>query len=297
MKKRFAGVLAALLVLVMGTTTAFAASSPTAEEALKKNAEELAKKVSGATATSSTGTAITLTRKTAATSDVTDANSVANTKGTNPQMLAVVEIETNADKTTVSKGITVTIQVADVKAGDNVYVLHKLSDGTWETLKPSAVGAGYVKVTMYSLSPVAVVRYAQGTTITPTQQQPNGSTTTDTTNTTTNTNSNNTTGDSTSQSNSQSNNNDQSNSQSNNQNNPVNVEQNVTVNYPEYDAAESKPSGSSNWGTSGAAGTGVDTVTTETSPKTGAALPALPFVAVFAAAGMVACGRKARENE
>ena len=34
----------------------------------------------------------------------------------------------------------------------------------------------------------------------------------------------------------------------------------------------------------------------KTSPKTGAALPALPFVAVFAAAGIVVCGRKARKN-
>ena len=30
--------------------------------------------------------------------------------------------------------------------------------------------------------------------------------------------------------------------------------------------------------------------------KPGAALPALPFVAVFAAAGIVVCGRKARKN-
>lgn len=37
-------------------------------------------------------------------------------------------------------------------------------------------------------------------------------------------------------------------------------------------------------------------VSYKTSPKTGAALPALPFVAVFAAAGIVVCGRKARKN-
>ena len=58
-----------------------------------------------------------------------------------------------------SKGIRLTFSVPGVKSTDKVYVLHQLSSGEWETLKPTSISNGQVMVTLYSFSPVAIVRY------------------------------------------------------------------------------------------------------------------------------------------
>ena len=92
MKKKFAGVLAALLVLVMGTTTVFAstgAPSPNSEAALKQKATEMANKVSTASATTDSGTAVTLQKGKISTGNLTAANELANQKGAGSEMLAV----------------------------------------------------------------------------------------------------------------------------------------------------------------------------------------------------------------
>lgn len=54
-------------------------------------------------------------------------------------------------------GINVTIKVPNVKAGDVVYILHWLDNGTCEVLQGTVVEGG-VSVHLDSLSPVAVVK-------------------------------------------------------------------------------------------------------------------------------------------
>ncbi len=51
----------------------------------------------------------------------------------------------------------ITLNVPGIVAGQDVTVLHKCDNGTWEVIKPDAVGNGTVTATFTSLSPVAIV--------------------------------------------------------------------------------------------------------------------------------------------
>lgn len=310
MKKRFAGVLAALMVLVMGTTTVFAAGSPSANDAV---VDALNKGVTSVTQKNGSSTQIISTGKVAKADYQAADQNKQNTYDSIVAMTDIVGISVPS-----GQSATVTIAVDGIRQGDKVYVLHKYKVGgtyMWERLTPDAVGNGYVTVTMKSFSPVFVVKVGEapgngngsnngGTNNGGTNNGSNNGT--NTTPPTNGNNNNNTTGDSTSQSN----NNNQSNSQTNNQNNPVNVDQTVNVTYPDmddrydegyeagYNAAMSTNKGSTGSGNSGSGSSGSSAggAATVVSPKTGASLPALPFVAMFAAAGIAVCGKKARNS-
>lgn len=315
MKKRLAGVLAALMVLVMGTTTVFAAGSPSADDAV---VDALNKGVTSVTQKNGSSTQIISTGKVAKADYQAADQNKQNTYDSIVAMTDIVGISVPS-----GQSATVTISVSGIRQGDKVYVLHKYKVGgtyMWERLTPDAVGNGYVTVTMKSFSPVFVVKVGEapgngngsnnggtnngGTNNGGTNNGSNNGT--NTTPPTNGNNNNNTTGDSTSQSN----NNNQSNSQANNQNNPVNVDQTVNVTYPDmddrydegyeagYNAAMSTNKGSTGSGNSGSgsSGSSVGGAATVVSPKTGASLPALPFVAMFAAAGIAVCGKKARKS-
>ena len=311
MKKRFAGVLAALMVLVMGTTTVFAAGSPSANDAV---VDALNKGVTSVTQKNGSSTQIISTGKVAKADYQAADQNKQNTYDSIVAMTDIVGISVPS-----GQSATVTIAVDGIRQGDKVYVLHKYKVGgtyMWERLTPDAVGNGYVTVTMKSFSPVFVVKVGEapsngngsnngGTNNGGTNNGSNNGT--NTTPPTNGNNNNNTTGDSTSQSN----NNNQSNSQTNNQNNPVNVDQTVNVTYPDmddrydegyeagYNAAMSTNKGSTGSGNSGSGSSGSSAggAATVVSPKTGASLPALPFVAMFAAAGIAVCGKKARNRD
>ena len=306
MKKRLAGVLAALMVLVMGTTTVFAAGSPSADDAV---VDALNKGVTSVTQKNGSSTQIISTGKVAKADYQAADQNKQNTYDSIVAMTDIVGISVPS-----GQSATVTISVSGIRQGDKVYVLHKYKVGgtyMWERLTPDAVGNGYVTVTMKSFSPVFVVKVGEapsngngGTNNGGTNNGSNNGT--NTTPPTNGNNNNNTTGDSTSQSN----NNNQSNSQTNNQNNPVNVDQTVNVTYPDmddrydegyeagYNAAMSTNKGSTGSGNSGSgsSSSSVGGAATVVSPKTGASLPALPFVAMFAAAGIAVCGKKARKS-
>ena len=311
MKKRLAGVLAALMVLVMGTTTVFAAGSPSADDAV---VDALNKGVTSVTQKNGSSTLIITTGKVAKADYQAADQNKQNTYDSIVAMTDIVGISVPS-----GQSATVTIAVSGIRQGDKVYVLHKYKVGgtyMWERLTPDAVGNGYVTVTMKSFSPVFVVKVGEapsnGNGGTNNGGTNNGGTNngsnngTNTTPPTNGNNNNNTTGDSTSQSN----NNNQSNSQTNNQNNPVNVDQTVNVTYPDmddrydegyeagYNAAMSTNKGSTGSGNSGSgsSSSSVGGAATVVSPKTGASLPALPFVAMFAAAGIAVCGKKARKS-
>lgn len=286
MKKFLTGVVMALVLTSMMGMTVFAAGSSTSEDVLKQQAQQLNQNVTQVSARTSDNRIPDVTRSVPTTAQVSEAKNVADQVAAGGSIMAMSDLSV-AGGNSFPNGITITLYVDGIRAGDNVYVMHKTANA-WEILKPSSVGNGYVTVKLYSLSPVVVVRYPAGTNVT--VSNPSGGNTNTSTN---NTNSNNTSGDT------QTNNNSQNNNQNNNQNNPVNVEQNVTVNYPDnnddgdYDEgyddgyndgrndAQASGSGSSS-GRSSAKSSG----SYVKSPKTGESLPLLPAAGILVLAGL-----------
>jgi hypothetical protein len=297
MKRKLAGLLAALLVLTMGTTV-YAAVSPTAED-VKAQAESAANVVKNVNATDAGGNMIELSQTALDNDDYSATLEKVESLGSSTELLGAVELEAPAGFT--GDSITVTLHMSGITAEDgtnNIRVLH-YNGFRWETLTPNAVSAGSVTVTLTSLSPVAVVRTAdadgengsdsdtkpeQDTKPEPepkerpdiekdrtdTTNTPDATNTTDATNTggsNTNTNTSNT-GSSSSGGNTQTNNNYQT----------VNVYTTGNGTTGNGTSASAQPSAS----------------TSTTSPKTGASLPALPIIAVLAAMGIAVCGKKAR---
>ena len=312
MKKMLMGMLAMLLVLTMGTTV-FAANSPGTDAALNQKAQEWMNNVKNVTVKGTNNTIYNVTKKKVDASKVTSVNEAANSVNASAKVLAMADLSVG-DNVDTSKGVTITLSIdpTTISSGYSVYVLHQYGNGKWEVVKPSSVSNGQVTVTLYSLSPVAVVQYptsANVPTSDPSKNQPDGNKTNNNTNSTeNNTNSNNTSGPSQSNSNSNNSNSSNSNNQSNNQNNPVNVNQNVTVKYPEKDSEDNYDEGYNDGysdgrnsvkgssASNGGAASGGTTSAGVLSPKTGASLPALPIAAVFALAGVAVCGRKAHAN-
>lgn len=311
MKKMLMGVLAMLLVLTMGTTV-FASPSPGTDAALNQTAQEWHNNVKQAIVKGKNNTIYNVTKEKVSAKDVTSVNEVVNSISTSGKVLAMTDLSVkNVD---TSKGVTVTISVDPtlISSGYNAYLLHRYGDGQWEVIKPSSISNGQVTFTVYSLSPVAVAEYPSNVSVPvsdPSKNHPANNNTNNNTNSSessNSTNSHNTTGPS--QSNSNSSNSSNSNNQTNNQNNPVNVNQNVTVKYPDFDTEDNYDNGYSDGyqdgrnsvkgasATNGKVASGVTTSAGVLSPKTGASLPALPIVAVFALAGIVVCGKKAHAN-
>lgn len=319
MKKMLMGVLAMLLVLTMGTTV-FAAPSPNPDTGLDRKAQEWNNKVEHVAATGANNQIYNVTKKRVDATKVNSVNEVIKTVSSQAEVIGMSDLSVDKGVDT-SKGIKVTLSI-DPKSiinGYSVYVVHQYGEGKWETVKPSSVTSdGKVTVTLYSLSPVAIVQYPNNVSVPISDPSKNKPDSTNNTNNNTNstensnsntTNSNNTSGPSQSNSNSSnsSNSNNQSNSQTNNQNNPVNVKQNVTVNYPDRDSdsydngygdgySDGRNSVKGTSASNGRAASGGTTSAGVLSPKTGASLPALPIVAVFALAGIAVCGKKAHAN-
>lgn len=135
--KKFAAVLAALLVLSCGTTVLAAPSA---------NASALADAVT----TKTEG----VTLKPVASQDVVDeAIEVAVKKEAKSEVLALVEVSA-----TVNGSKTITFEVKGVNAGDKIYLLHQKADKTWEVIHPDKVEKDSVTATFKSLSPVAIVK-------------------------------------------------------------------------------------------------------------------------------------------
>ena len=319
MKKMLMGVLAMLLVLTMGTTV-FASPSPNPDTGLDLKAQEWNNKVEHVAATGANNQIYNVTKKRVDASKVNSVNEVIKTVSSQAEVIGMSDLSVDKGVDT-SKGIKVTLSInpKSIINGYSVYVVHQYGEGKWETVKPSSVTSdGKVTVTLYSLSPVAIVQYPNNVSVPISDPSKNKPDSTNNTNNNTNstensnsntTNSNNTSGPSQSNSNSSnsSNSNNQSNSQTNNQNNPVNVKQNVTVNYPDRDSdsydngygdgySDGRNSVKGTSASNGRAASGGTTSAGVLSPKTGASLPALPIVAVFALAGIAVCGKKTHAN-
>ncbi len=257
MKKKLAGLLAALMVLSMSTTV-FAITSPTAEDISKaESAAEV-----------STDSGVTLSKSQIATTDYKEAAQKAENITAEAEVLAAFELTAPSGATFP---LTVTIAVSGIKKGDTVKVLHKCSQHGWETLTPSNVSDGSVTVSVDSLSPIAVVRTA-----TAAQNGSNGNTNTNETQPIVNNYYNYYTNPAASTGNTSATNGSTSSDANNSgitQTNNNNQVVNVTTTAP----AAATPGAS----------------TSNTSPKTETNVPVLPIIAVLSILGIAVCSKKA----
>lgn len=150
MKKGLALLLSVVMVLAMGMT-AFAASPGT-------TSKDVTSDTKGVTVTN------------VAQQTVTAAKNQAAAINKNANVLAVVDVKYAG--TIPAGGVAITLYAAGVKKGDNIVLLHQKADGTWEQIKPSIVGDGYVTAVFTNLSPVAIVKLPAGSTAATTGTSP-----------------------------------------------------------------------------------------------------------------------------
>ena len=224
-----------------------------------------------------------------------EAKAEAAKAGAVDNVLAMADVHPSVED--ASSGLTVKFYISGVSKGDNVYALHQKADGTWEVCN-TVVGNGYVKVTLYSFSTIAIVKYDDGAVVTPTQQINPKDDTDDgnTTNNTTNTNSTttNTTGDTNNNggSTSTTNNNPVDNSVGNTTNSTTYNTTNNTTNNTIGNAAASDNNGAAAGGAA-VTRTSAGSSGVATSPKTGSGIPAIPVIALLALMSIAVCTKKA----
>ncbi len=306
MKKKLAAILAGLLVLTMGTTVFARTDGSPSVDSKAQEAEKYKQNISSIEISSGT-----VSVKAADPKVMDEAKAEAAKAGTVDNVLAMADVHPSVED--ASSGLTVKFYISGVSKGDNVYALHQKADGTWEVCN-TVVGNGYVKVTLYSFSTIAIVKYDDGAVVTPTQQinpkddTDNGNTTNNTTNTTTNNTTNTTTGDTgntnstTTNTTGDTNNNGGSTSTTNN--NPVDNSVGNTTNSTTYNTTNNTTNNTiGNAAASdnnGAAAGGAAVTRTSagssgvaTSPKTGSGIPAIPVIALLALMSIAVCTKKA----
>ena len=303
MKKKLAAILAGLLVLTMGTTVFAQTDGSPSVDSKAQEAEKYKQNISSIEISSGT-----VSVKAADPKVMDEAKAEAAKAGTVDNVLAMADVHPSVED--ASSGLTVKFYISGVSKGDNVYALHQKADGTWEVCN-TVVGNGYVKVTLYSFSTIAIVKYDDGAVVTPTQQinpkddtddgnTTNNTTTNNTTNTTTgdtgNTNSTttNTTGDTNNNggSTSTTNNNPVDNSVGNTTNSTTYNTTNNTTNNTIGNAAASDNNGAAAGGAA-VTRTSAGSSGVATSPKTGSGIPAIPVIALLALLSIAVCTKKA----
>lgn len=298
MKKKLAAILAGLLVLTMGTTVFAQTDGSPSVDSKAQEAEKYKQNISSIEISSGT-----VSVKAADPKVMDEAKAEAAKAGAVDNVLAMADVHPSVED--ASSGLTVKFYISGVSKGDNVYALHQKADGTWEVCN-TVVGNGYVKVTLYSFSTIAIVKYDDGAVVTPTQQinpkddTDDGNTTNNTTNTTTgdtgNTNSTttNTTGDTNNNggSTSTTNNNPVDNSVGNTTNSTTYNTTNNTNNNTIGNAAVSDNNGAAAGGAA-VTRTSAGSSGVATSPKTGSGIPAIPVIALLALMSIAVCTKKA----
>lgn len=290
MKKKLAAILAGLLVLTMGTTVFAQTDGSPSVDSKAQEAEKYKQNISSIEISSGT-----VSVKAADPKVMDEAKAEAAKAGAVDNVLAMADVHPSVED--ASSGLTVKFYISGVSKGDNVYALHQKADGTWEVCN-TVVGNGYVKVTLYSFSTIAIVKYDDGAVVTPTQQINPKDDTDDgnTTNNTTNTNSTttNTTGDTNNNggSTSTTNNNPVDNSVGNTTNSTTYNTTNNTTNNTIGNAAVSDNNGAAAGGAA-VTRTSAGSSGVATSPKTGSGIPAIPVIALLALMSIAVCTKKA----
>ncbi len=181
MKTKSIIALALVAVLTMGTQVAYAAPSPTAADtSILANAVTVnttvgtAEALDLATLTAANNAArdlvaeIIASAQTTAESEVsadgtlllTDENVPLGTSA-EPELLAAFDfVPSESVKEQLEKKgkVEVTFQVADVKFGDSIKVLHLKKDGIWEKIDPSSVKDGEVTAEFTEFSPIVITK-------------------------------------------------------------------------------------------------------------------------------------------
>ena len=159
MKKKLTALLAAVMIFALNLS-AFAAPSVTTVTADKTGATQtaaaLADGVAVATEIVIDGVAQTVTPVVTSVpaATVTSAQTAAKALvSANANLLKLIDVSLPVNFTSAK----LTFNVAGVKAGQKVTVLHQKADGTWEKISNVVVGDGTVTATFTSLSPVAFV--------------------------------------------------------------------------------------------------------------------------------------------
>ena len=313
MKKKLAAILAGLLVLTMGTTVFAQTDGSPSVDSKAQEAEKYKQNISSIEISSGT-----VSVKAADPKVMDEAKAEAAKAGAVDNVLAMADVHPSVED--ASSGLTVKFYISGVSKGDNVYALHQKADGAWEVCN-TVVGNGYVKVTLYSFSTIAIVKYDDGAVVTPTQQinpkdnTDDGNTTNNTTSTTTNNTTNTTTGDTTNTTTGDTGNtnstttnttgdtNNNGGSTSTTNNNPVDNSVGNTTNSTTYNTTNNTTNNTiGNAAVSdnnGAAAGGAAVTRTSagssgvaTSPKTGSGIPAIPVIALLALMSIAVCTKK-----
>lgn len=158
--KKIAALLTTVLVMAMSTATVFAAGSVTLNATVESN-------VAGTTTENASVAAFnTNTLGVTVSTVAADAAKVVATvapNATSAELVGVAEVTYTGE--IPAEGVAITLNVAGVKAGDNVKVIHYTSATEYEVLDAVA-GDGTVTATFKSLSPVGIVKYTVPTTTT-----------------------------------------------------------------------------------------------------------------------------------
>ena len=167
MRRKLSAVIALALVLSLSVFTVYAASNNVAS-AYKTG-------VSGTSSADTDNDYIEVTDTTENAKSVA-AEALASSAGSglpsNGKAVDAVDIHWHSGKTDLDSDLTVTLKGTNVKSGDEVYVLHKLSgSGSWVKYSGTNKGGGTVEFTVPAadgLSPFVVVAVPTSTSTTPT---------------------------------------------------------------------------------------------------------------------------------
>lgn len=163
MKKFFAAVCAA--VMVLGSTfTAFAAPSSTTANVTIGTATVKEATAEGTSAKVEIKTEVDSKAKDTIKEAVVEKLLKTDSKAKAAEVLTMVDVKVAATAEELAKGVKVTFAVDGIKSKSNIKVLHYV-DGNWKEEKVNSVAYGKVTATFYSFSPVAIVEVeTEGTT-------------------------------------------------------------------------------------------------------------------------------------
>lgn len=160
MKKRLAGAIAMMMVLLVGTTV-FASPSVDKDSANEEILQAEVGSVSGATAVTPDGNGVAVGITAVDSIDIVESAKTRATvvaakvaEGATANVLGIVDVQSGIPEGYIS--IDVTFQVSGIKVGDKVIVLHQKENGVWEILASKVKKDGQVTATFTSFSPVAI---------------------------------------------------------------------------------------------------------------------------------------------
>jgi len=163
MKKRVSIALAAMMIMMMGMQVNAANSISTTTTVSTSNTTTTTTN-QGAVLGEKRDSQVVMDGKTV--SNAINISTATSDLATEAEKQAQSQITSNAtvmdcidvvSKTSEYKSITIPFSIKGVKAGDDIMILHKKADNTWEAIKPDKIEDGVVTATFSSLGTVAFI--------------------------------------------------------------------------------------------------------------------------------------------